>query len=199
MTRETSYTLAATHLSPLYPPPQATTLVVSTKQTNAPLPTLTADADLPLEHATYSQISDSPSTGSILMRLIHGGLILELIPLTRKANPLRIVFPEVVLPYPSLTLWDHQELHVIAVTSIGSLFRVVLPISDGEVVWHNLSAPRKWWREYVVARLQGNTSRALVKVQGGDCVAISLPDGSLLRLDIRVLGNDTDDGMNITY
>ncbi|KAK7696575.1 hypothetical protein QCA50_001233 [Cerrena zonata] len=194
MTSVTKYTLVAAHLSPLYPPSQATPLVISTKQTNAPLPNLTADTDIPLEHATHSQIFDSPSTGSILMRLIHGGLILELIPLTRKANTLRLVFPDVILPYPSLTVWDNQELHVIAVTSIGSLFRVVLPLIDGELLWHNISAPRKWWREYVVMKLQGgSTSRCLVQVQGCDCVAISLPDGSLLRLDVRMLDNDTED------
>ena len=197
MARETDFTLVAAHLSPLYPPSQATTLVISTKQTNVPLPSLTADTDLPLEHATYSHIFDSPLVGPILMRLVHGGLIIELIPLTRKSNPLRIVFPETVAPYPSLTIWGDRELHILAVTSTGSLFRIILPISNGEVVWHNITTPRKWWREYVIARLQGSLIRRLVQAQGSDSVAIGLPDGSLLRLDIRIWGNDSEDGMSV--
>ncbi|CAL1702056.1 unnamed protein product [Somion occarium] len=186
--------LVATHLSPLYPPTQASSLVVLTKQSNAPLPLPAADADLPSEHATYSQIFDSPETGTILMRLLHGGLILELIALTHEVTPLRIVFPFIVLPCPSLLVWESRELHVIAFTNFGSLFRVVLPLQGGAILWHNTSIPgRKWWREYVVTKVHGNLSRSLVQVQGSYCVAVSLPDGSLLRLEARPLGNDSED------
>ena len=86
---------------------------------------------------------------------------------------------------------------MLAVTSTGSLFRIILPISNGEVVWHNITTPRKWWREYVIARLQGSLIRRLVQAQGSDSVAIGLPDGSLLRLDIRIWGNDSEDGMSV--
>ena len=94
-----SHALVATQISSLFPSAHALSLIVQTRRTDIPLPD---ESDS--EHASHSNIFYAPSTGTILLRVIHGGHIVELISLSSDSPPLRFVYPSPVLPHPSLLL-----------------------------------------------------------------------------------------------
>lgn len=191
--------LVASHISSLVSPSQANSVVLRTKQTHTPLPISATESDSSLEHATFSTIFHSPLTGTILLRLIHGGLIVELISLTHDVPSLRVVFPATVVPSPSLVLFDSRELHLIALISNGSLFRVVFPLRHDVALWgagpnssHEIS------REHVISKLKGNTEGVSALVQDAHSISIGLPDGSLLRVETRRMANENEDGRRDT-
>ncbi|KAF8204833.1 nucleoporin Nup120/160-domain-containing protein [Pholiota molesta] len=185
------YYLVASHISPLSSIPPLSFVVQTTRQ-NAPLAAGVHDNDLPIDHATCSSVLTTPATGTILLRVIHGGLIVELISLSTPVPPLRIVFPATVLPAPSLFLWGESELHLILATDIRSLHRLIIPI-DGLKLWQN-QVESIWSREYAIRNLPAeHTTGCAVHVQGTHCVAISLPNGVLLRLEAESMGYDSHD------
>ncbi|KAH8105506.1 nucleoporin Nup120/160-domain-containing protein [Cristinia sonorae] len=184
--------IVAAQLSSLFTPYQASSIVLPTAQGDAPLPSATTNPDSPSEHAALSDFFSSPLTGTIVLRLIHNGLILELLSITHEATPIRIVFPAAVLPYPSLAIWEGRELHVLALTERGSLFRVVLPLLDGSAFWKQAHASGNYWfREYLVHKFKAEAAN-FVQVQGAHSVAIGLDDGSLVRLETRRMGHGSE-------
>ncbi|THH33738.1 hypothetical protein EUX98_g479 [Antrodiella citrinella] len=184
--------IVAAQLSSLFPPYQATSIVLSTRQEGVPLPTDSTSRDSPPEHASYSSFFSSTLTGTIVFRLIHGGLILELLSITHEISSVRIVFPSTVLPSPSVSLWQDRELHILAFTTTGSLFRVVLPIHDGAHLWEHTSSPGSYWfREYVINKFKPGVAK-IVQAQSAHSVAIGLTDGSLVRLETRDMGEGSD-------
>ena len=183
-----SHVLVAAQISSLFPPTSSITSVVNTRRPDAPLPP-TSDS----EHAIFAEIFHHELTGSVLLRAIHDGQVLELLSLSTDASPIRFIFPATVLPNPSV-MWGPQGLHILAVTSIGSLFRLVIPISEGMPLWQATSLGAVRPREYNIQRLKADFNSALVHVQGLHCVAIGLQDGSVLRLDTEDLEEDREDG-----
>ncbi|TCD70458.1 hypothetical protein EIP91_003219 [Steccherinum ochraceum] len=184
--------IVAAHLSSLFTPYQSTSIVLPTRQNDAPLPSATTTADAPPEHASFSDFFSSSRTGSIVLRLIHNGLILELLSVSHEIPPLRIVFPAAVLPSPSVVLWQDSELHILAFTERGSLFRVVLPLLDGSTLWKHSSSPGSYWfREYLVSKFKPHMA-LITQVQGAHSVSIGLSDGSLVRLETKEMGYGSD-------
>ncbi|TFK87436.1 hypothetical protein K466DRAFT_663014 [Polyporus arcularius HHB13444] len=181
--------LVASHLSALFPSTQPIP-VYSTQKDISQLPPRN-ESGHPLEHASYSTLFHTPLTGTILLRVSHGGLMLELISLSSDIPPLRFDFPAAILPSPSIMLWESEELHVLLATTSGSLWRIVIPVREGAPLWHP-NANRRWYREYVI---QSGYAQGLVQVQGTHCVVISQPGGSLLRLEAEALGGDTTDDL----
>lgn len=173
----TTSILVSTQISSLFPSTQAVSLVIQTKRTDIPLPS-PSDS----EHATYSEVFHNAATGTILLRVIHDRQVVELISLSTDIQPIRFIFPTAILPNPSL-VWDGDNLHLIAVTRAGSLFRVILPIYEGAPLWQVATLGDIIIREQIVARLQSNVEPTVVHVQGVYCVVAALSDGSLLRLE----------------
>ncbi|GLB33440.1 putative nucleoporin Nup120/160 [Lyophyllum shimeji] len=182
--------LVATQLSSLYPS-QATSVPLQTSRQGVPLPPPPSESDPPAEHATYSSVLHTPVTGTILLRVLHGGLIIELVSLSTEVSPIRFVFPGRVLPFPAIFLWEASELHVLAVVDTGSLYRLVVPIASGRELWRN-QAPNIWPREYLLKNME-DAREGLVHVQGTHSVIIGLRNGSLLRLENDYVGEGTDD------
>ncbi|KAF8165109.1 nucleoporin Nup120/160-domain-containing protein [Crassisporium funariophilum] len=183
--------LVATHLSSLNLTP-ASTIIVQTSRRNAPLPSNTQENDLPTEHATSSFVLSTPTTGTVLLRLLHGGLIIELVSLTTQVAPIRFVFPAVILPSPSLFVWEESELHLLAITDIGSLHRLIIPI-QGLKLWQG-QTDSIWPREYLIQNIPSDYANGcVVHAQGTHCVAISLQNGVLLRLEAESMGYDGHD------
>ena len=183
--------LVAAQISSLFPSAQVTSVPLQTSRRNTPLPPRSTDSDPPAEHALFSTILHTPSTGTILMRVIHGGLILELISLSSDVPPIRFVFPAAVLSSPAIFLWESYELHVLAVTSVGSLYRLVLPGSTGKL-WHD-QITRNWCREHLIQNIRGDV-KGVIHVQGTHTVAIGLINGAILRLETEYLGDENNDG-----
>ncbi|KAF9569446.1 hypothetical protein CPC08DRAFT_678255 [Agrocybe pediades] len=184
--------IVATHVSSLCAKPP-TVFVVETARQNIPLPN-PLDDDLPLEHATACVSLTTPTTGAVIMRVIHGGLIVELASLSTPVPPLRIVFPSILLPTPSIFLLEDSEIHLIAVTELGSLYRIVIPI-DGLNLWKD-QTENVWPREHFVRNMPvEHPQGCFVHVQGPHCLSISLPHGVLLRLEAEMMGYDAREEM----
>lgn len=188
--------LVATQLSSLFPSTQVTSVPLQTSRRNTPLPPHPTESDPPAEHALFSTILHTATTGTILMRVIHGGLILELISLSTDVPPIRFVFPAAVLSSPAIFLWESYEIHILAVTSVGSLYRLVLPGSAGKL-WHD-QVTKNWCREHLIQHIQGDV-QGVVHVQGTHTVAIGLTNGSILRLETEYLADENGDGRMTLY
>ncbi|KAF8897169.1 nucleoporin Nup120/160-domain-containing protein [Infundibulicybe gibba] len=182
--------LVATQLSSLFPS-QTITIPIQTARRNIPLPQNSKDSDPLAEHATYASILSTQLTGTILLRVLHGGMIIELTSLSTEVSPIRFVFPAAVLPSPAIFLWESSELHILAVTDIGSVYRLVLPLGGSRDLWQN-RVDDIWPREYFVKHLSESFS-GLVHVQGTHCIAISLSNGVLLRLETEFMGHEGSD------
>lgn len=178
--------LVATQLSALFPS-QGISIPIQTTRQRTPLPAAPQEFDPPAEHASYSTVLHTPITGTILLRVLHGGLIIELISLSTEVAPIRFVFPAMVLPSPAIFLWESSELHILAVTGTSSLYRLVIPIGTGRDLWRD-QASAIWPHEYLINHFP-ETVEGLVHAQGTHCVSIGLPNGSVLRLEAGVQGH----------
>lgn len=187
--------LISTHLSDVYSPLRTDSISISTSKPHVPFPPRASDDEPPSEHAQYASFFHSVQTGLILLRLIHNGLILELVSLSTETSPVRFVFPYTVLPNPAVVLWETRELHIIAVTASGSLYRLVLPLQTPQQLW-STHMVNNWCREYHLKYTQEHL-QALVQVQGTHTVALGLPDGSLIRLDAETIGDKTTAGLSV--
>jgi nuclear pore complex protein Nup160 len=183
--------LISTHVSSLSTALTPLSTVIRTTRQQLPLPHPLDHNNIPAEHAIFASVIDAEATGTVLLRLIHGGLIVELVSLSTDVQPLRLIFPSVLLNNPAVFLED-QELHVLAVTEFGSLYRVIVPLQDRDL-WKN-QAENVWPKEYMIKDFPQNTRGCFVQAQGIYCVAISIPNGSLLRLDVDSLGYDGHEG-----
>lgn len=186
------FCLVATHLSSLTSAPSFNVILSTTRQ-NVPLPSVVTDNDVPAEHATCARLLTAGTIGTVLFRVIHGGAVVELSALSALVPPLRIVFPALVLPDPALFLWKETELHLLVLTDIGSLYRLIIPI-DGLKLWQDQSE-NVWPREYFIRNLpRENIRECVMHAQGIHCIAVSLPNGGLLRIEAELLGYDGLDG-----
>lgn len=187
--------IVASHISSVanYPP---STVTIQTVRQHLPLPRTPVNS-IPTEHAIFASTIDHEITGTIGLRLIHGGLIIELVSLSHSVSPLRLIFPSLVMESPAVFLWEDTELHVLAVTESGSLYRIVVPI-QGTHLWER-DLERVWPREYLIRHMPEDTEGCMVHVQGPHCMAISTKGGSLLRLESESLGYDSQDGKLVDY
>lgn len=173
------FTLVATSLSSVFSSSaQVATHAVPTTRRDIPLPT--AQTTTASGHASHSSLFHSPKTGQILIRVVQGGLAVELVSLSTNVSPVRFVFPAAVVPSPTLVL-SRNELHLLVVTSVGSLFRLILPLYEGGNMWHD-PFERDWCREWQIKRLTTSEPK-LVHVLDHNLVAVSLSTGGYVRLE----------------
>lgn len=142
------------------------------------------ESDILPEHATETSVLYDPQA-HILLRVIHHRRTVELISLSTDVSPIRFTFPAPVLPSPAV-VYDDGEIHVIACTQAGSVFRLVFPLPH---LWNTQYMAKDWREEYF---LRHPTSNLLgpVHVKEAGCLFIALKDGGILQLDAsRRLGN----------
>ncbi|PFH52564.1 hypothetical protein AMATHDRAFT_74048 [Amanita thiersii Skay4041] len=175
------------HLSSLHPS-LPNPIPVNTARHSTPLPIPSPDPDHLPEHATFTSFFNSSSTGTILLRMLHSGLIIELLSLSTDIPPLRFVFPALVLPAPVLFIWNSSQLHLLVVTSAGSLYRLVVPLSAGRQLWKG-NTDNVCIREYLI-KTAPEAFVGPVHAQGIDSIAIGLSSGALLRIETDLLGRD---------
>jgi hypothetical protein len=184
--------LVSTQVSALFPSARATSIPIQTSRRNAPLPPPPTESDPPVEHALDSLVFHSDVTGTILLRVIHAGLIIELISLTRDIPQIRFVFPAPVLNSPALFFWQPNELHLIVVTKTASLYRLILPARDPARLWND-PLGRNWCREYHIKNATGH-SLSTSQVQSTYSVALALDHGSTVRIEATYIGDEVEDG-----
>jgi nuclear pore complex protein Nup160 len=187
--------LVSTHISSLWSSSRATVHAVPTSRLHTPPLGPSNESAIPAEHASCSSLFNSPETGKILLRLIHHGLILELVSLSTSTNPIRFVFPATVLPNPAVVLWQSTELHILAVTTYGSLYRITLPVRGREspTLWREHVGPN-WCREYHIRHAPLEKLYGIVQVLGADSLAVILHTGQMIRLYAEVIGGDSTNG-----
>lgn len=186
--------LVATQLSSLFPSANAPSVVLQSSRRSLAAPTPAVDADLHPEHASFASIVQLHHVGSVLLRVLHGGLIVELVSLSTQAPPIRFVFPVPILSAPAILVAAEQELHLLVVTITGSLYRLVLPAANPNLLWHDQAAAN-WCREYIIKNA-ADLARGIVHIQGIHCITIGLKSGSLLRIESERIGDDTCDGVS---
>ncbi|KAF7330785.1 hypothetical protein MVEN_02417700 [Mycena venus] len=163
--------IVAAQLSSLFPSIQATSIPIQTTRHTTSLPPLPDASDLP-PRARLIFICASYSS-----HWHHSSPV----------PPVRFIFPALVLPSPAVFLWE-TELHIVAVTNTGSLYRLVLPLDGSVDLWLHQTT-NTWTREYHIKNFSG-TITGLVHVQGTHCVVISQTGGSILRLETEFLGSN---------
>ena len=180
-----NYILSALHLSSVFASSvHVPTHAVPTSRRDIPL--AVAQSDIPDEHASISSVFHSAEIGHILMRVVHGGLAVELISLSHSVAPIRFVFPAIVVPNPALAVYEGQ-LYLIVVTSEGTLFRLALPCSADGQLWHG-PLPKNWCKEWQIKKL-GSAEPRLVHAHDVHDVAIALSTGGHLRLESKGVSN----------
>lgn len=185
--------LVPTQLSALFPSANAPSVVLQSSRQNIAVPTPTLVVDLHPEHASFASVVHLHHVGSILLRVLHGGLIVELVSLSTQAPPIRFVFPVPILSTPAILAAAEQELHLLVLTVAGSLYRLVLPAANPNLLWHDQAAAN-WCREYIIKSV-ADLSRGIVNIQGIHCITVGLNNGSLLRIESERIGDDTCDGL----
>lgn len=186
--------IVATHLSSISSTP-ATSIVVETTRPNSTLAAAPQENDLPVDHAIYSTSITTPETGTVVLRVIHSGLIIELASISGPVPPVRFVFPSPVLPAPSVFLFEKSELRLLAVTENGSLHRISIPLHNANL-WQS-EIEEIWQREYSIRNFGPESAKECpVHIQSPQCVAMGLPNGDLLRLeaDLETVNYDGSDG-----
>ncbi|EGO01552.1 hypothetical protein SERLA73DRAFT_158827 [Serpula lacrymans var. lacrymans S7.3] len=185
--------IVSTQLSSLFSSSQVTSIPLQTSRRNTPLSPALKDSDAPAEHASYVSLTHISHVGTVLLRVLHGGLIIEIVSLSAQVPPIRFVFPAPVLPTPAIFTWDENELHILAVTERGSLYRLVLPTSNPSRLWHD-QVSKNWCREYLIKNVQESVM-GIVQAQGPHCVAIGFNSGGLLRIETERVGDDNNDDL----
>ncbi|KAK2466397.1 hypothetical protein APHAL10511_002039 [Amanita phalloides] len=164
---------------------------------SSPRPAL--DPDSPPDHSLFATIFLSPVAGSLLLRLLHDGLVLELISLASDLPPLRFVFPAPLLSAPAIFAPHPAELHILAVTTAASLFRLVIPVSSPPRLWKEDTA-NIWIREYLI-KTPAPELLGPVHVHSIHCLAVALVHGALLRIESESLasGDQQDEWVETTF
>jgi nuclear pore complex protein Nup160 len=184
--------LVAAQLSAITSPNQAEEIPVDPTNRSAHTQRL-PPTDAPSNHAIYSTVFHSEWTGTILLRVVDGGITVELVSLSTELPPVRFVFPAPVLPNPNIFEYGPEEIHVLAVTEHGSIYRLVIPVGQGGGLWRQ-PFTKNWTREYAIKNMRGSALSGLVQVQGPTCVAVGLQDGTLLRVEAEVVGSEHEEG-----
>lgn len=173
--------LASVHVSSIYPPSNATVIPVDTVRQDIPPPEV--DPDVLQEHASFASTFLSSETGTIFIRIVHGGHILELTTLST-GRTVRFAFPAPILPAPAILLHQLSEVYVFAVTTSGTLFTLIFPVSAEEnIPVFDVAPGTGWCKEYTI-NTPMEDFEGPVHVKDIDCVVVGLSKGRFLRLDL---------------
>lgn len=97
-----------------------------------------------------------------------------------------------MLPSPALVFWEERQLHVVALTSVGSLYRIILPENEGSKLWHE--PPRKdRCREYQAVKFSASHV-SMCYVQDFHSAILGLTSEGCLRLHSDYVDEEQYDG-----
>ncbi|KAL5508105.1 hypothetical protein ACEPAH_5723 [Sanghuangporus vaninii] len=174
-----THVLSSLHLSSVFASSaHVPTHAVPTARRDIPL--ATARSDIPDEHASFSSLFNSTEIGHVLIRVVQGGLAVELVSLSYNVSPIRFVFPATIIPNPALVAYGGRT-YLIVVTSVGTLFRLSVPSYPDGQLWHG-PLSKNWCKEWQIKKL-GGAEPKLVHVHDAHDVAIALSYGGYLRLE----------------
>ncbi|KAF8760306.1 Nucleoporin [Rhizoctonia solani] len=134
-----------------------------------------------VEHGEYATTIHAHDAGTVLLRVLDGGHMLELMALESGMRAARFSFASKIALQPALMMLGIAELHVLVVTLNGSIFRLrfVLPH-----LWNSTQyAPKEYRITSISAPIDG-----IVHVPEVGVVFIGLNDGGVLRLTAKMNG-----------
>ena len=173
-----SFTLVGTHITSVIPSARDNTISIASnrKDASASLDNVLSSDVLP-EHATEASVLYDPQV-HILLRVLHGRRTIELISLSIDVPPIRFTFSSPLIPSPAV-IFDDPEIHIIACTASGSIYRLVFPLP---YLWNSHYLTEDWRSEYPLKHPVGNL-RGPVHVKEAGGVFIALKDGGILSID----------------
>ncbi|KAG8796796.1 hypothetical protein FRC12_000046 [Ceratobasidium sp. 428] len=131
------------------------------------------------EHAEYATTMHAHDAGTVLLRVLDGGHMLELRALESGMRSARYVFSSRIALQPALVMLGIAELHVLVVTINGSLFRLRFTLPN---LW---TSSQHAISEYHITSLDTPIDGP-VHVPEVGVVFIGLNDGGILRLTAKV-------------
>ncbi|CEL59495.1 Nuclear pore complex protein Nup160 OS=Mus musculus GN=Nup160 PE=1 SV=2 [Rhizoctonia solani AG-1 IB] len=134
-----------------------------------------------VEHAEYATTIHAHDAGTVLLRVLDGGHMLELMALESGMRTARFSFTSKIALQPALMMLGIAELHVLVVTVDGSIFRLrfILPH-----LWTSTQyTPKEYRITSITAPIDG-----IVHVPEVGVVFIGLNDGGVLRLTAKMNG-----------
>lgn len=180
--------LVAAQLSSLYLPKQ--TIAVNVPS-NGPRGTLQADPTGIPEHSSYATTLHTTRFGTLLLRALHDGLTLELISLSVDVKPVRFYLSSPVMTAPRLFRdghSEHQKIYIVAVTTGGSLYRCVVPLSGDRALWRDNTSAIGADEYRLSDKIKETFQVGVVCPLNPDCVVLGFTNGAVLRLDAQGRG-----------
>ncbi|CCM04030.1 uncharacterized protein FIBRA_06187 [Fibroporia radiculosa] len=174
--------LVATHLSSLAPSPQPVPVPTTQNEISDSYSEKSPPSTTLPEHASYATQFLTPLNTTLLLRVLHYGRILELVSLSSETPTLRFDFASPLLPHPAIADYNGNGLWIVALSSNGSLYRILVPLRDGIPSWPPPSHVQ-WCHEHVLQAVSHQGEGFSIAIQNASCAAISMPDGSLLRVE----------------
>jgi Nucleoporin Nup120/160 len=181
-----SFTLVGTHITSVIPTARDNTINISSSRKDSSAISENAQpSDVLPEHATEAFVFYDPQI-HILLRVLHGRRTVELVSLSIDVPPIRFTFSSPLIPSPAV-IFDDPEIHIIACTVSGSVYRLVFPLP---YLWSSHYLTEDWRSEYLLKHPVDNLLGPVhVKEAGG--VFIALKDGGILNLDAIRRPNDS--------
>ncbi|KAG8681876.1 hypothetical protein FRC08_015344, partial [Ceratobasidium sp. 394] len=139
------------------------------------------ESDGLVEHAEYATTMHAHDAGTVLLRVLDGGHMLELRALESGIRPARFAFSSRIALQPALVMLGIAELHVLVVTVNGSLFRLRFMLPN---LWISSQHEAS---EYHITSLDVPINGP-VHVPEVGVVFIGLNDGGVLRLTAKMHG-----------
>jgi nuclear pore complex protein Nup160 len=134
-----------------------------------------------VEHAEYATTMHAHDAGTVLLRVLDSGHMLELCALESGMRPVRFAFSSRIALQPALVMLGIAELHVLVVTINGSLFRLRFVLPN---LW---TSSERWISEYHIHSLDAPIDGPVHAPEVG-VVFIGLNDGGVLRLTAKMHG-----------
>ncbi|KAG9102343.1 hypothetical protein FRC06_002102 [Ceratobasidium sp. 370] len=139
------------------------------------------ESDCLVEHAEYATTMHAHDAGTVLLRVLDGGYMLELRALESSIRSARFAFSSRIALQPALVMLGIAELHVLVVTVNGSLFRLRFMLPN---LW---TSSQHGASEYHITSLDVPINGP-VHVPEVGVVFIGLNDGGVLRLTAKMHG-----------
>lgn len=153
--------------------------------------------DNAVEHAEYATTMHAHDAGTVLLRVLDGGHMLELSALESGMRPIRFSFASRIALQPALMMLGIAELHVLVVTVDRALFRLrfVLPrLWASSESWIH----EHWLSEYQIYSVEAPIDGP-VHVPEVGVVFIGLRDGGVLRLTAKMHGLEYTGVLSLHY
>ncbi len=181
----TSQSVVSTNVSSLYNTSRIRNVPIQTVLRDIGIADPNIGAELLPEHASFASYSNLGDHPSLLVRLTNNNFTLQLFALNSDSQPISFTFQSPVLPDPFVIPDLSRELHIIACTASGSVYRLVLPPPG---YWEDAvgASSNEWQQEHVISSASRESLSSFYVSDTGSAF-VGLRDGGIVKLQARRL------------